>query len=1105
MLPGIGGTLFPGQYLTERVAHDARAAFDAVTLERQRRRFAIWWARVEETCGPATGLRALFDLACMPFFGMLGYRARDARWQANRVEVRLLTPGGRPIALIVRPWANQPSGVWREIASAARDAGASWGFVAAPPFYSLLDLQGVVRRAADFHLPAALDTRSFASLWALASAQSLDAGPDGSRIDGLLAAAARYQHRVREDLQQGVHVALAEIARAIGRRPGGMPLDEALTIVYRMLFLLFAESRDLVPRDHPVYAQGYSVATLVRDALADDASPGLWEGLAAITRLSRTGCRSDDLIVHPFNGRLFARREAPSLERHRAPAAAGKDRDRALGRALVALGSRPGQGGRTEIAYADLGVDELGAVYERVLDLPSAGPGRASNVRGSTRSFSKRRKETGTFYTPQPLADFVVRRTLGPLVAGRPPDAILALRVVDPAMGSGAFLVAACRYLAAAYERALVDDGDVTAGDLNERERADIRRVIAERCLVGVDVNPVAVQVARLSLWLATLAEGRPLTFLDHRLRSGNSLIGAWPDDLTRLTGGRARADVTLPLFENIDLDHAVRQTVRPLLDLVTDPSSTLAEVQAKERAWTRIAGPTSPLARWRLACDLWCSRWCAAGWSAAETGALIAAVLRGDRTLPRALLERRIAEADALRQAQGFFHWPLEFADVFYESTGLPRERPGFDAVIGNPPWEMLRRDAASAPPGPARDSLAGFIRNAGAYRCSTGHINLYQPFVERAISLCRPAGRIGLVLPWGVAVDDGAAALRRRLVENGMLESIVGFDNAGALFPIHRGIRFALVNCINDHRPGDIQGHFGLTTSEDIENLGERDHLDTAWPIRLSASTLRRIGGPLLRIPDARRSDELRLVDRWMRTYPPVGGASGWNARFGRELNATDDRRHFGPAGLPIIEGKHIEPFRVCTNRIVHRIQPERALSLLPDARFKIARLGYRDVSSVSNTRSLIAAVLPADVVTTHTIYCLRTPTSSQAAHFLCAVFNSFVMNVVVRLLMGGHVTTSLVEQLPVPVWTAGPGSMRLARLAQRLSRGHADRLAARLEAEVAAMYNVAAADFDRILSGFPLVPDGFKAAARQELATVLREEGRPEGEERTGDSER
>src|SRR5205823_1883192 len=183
---------------------------------------------------------------------------------------------------------------------------------------------------------------------------------------------------------------------------------------------------------------------------------------------------------------------------------------------------------RERIAYRDLGVEQLGAVYETLLDYEPR-VDAANHV--TLEAGSGVRKATGTFYTPQPIAEYLVRRTLGPLVAGATPERILRLRILDPSMGSGAFLVAACRYLAAAYERALADEG---GGDLDDRDRAVIRRTIAERCLYGVDRNPMAVQLARLSLWLATLAADRPLGFLDHRLRTGDSLLGAWLADLRR-------------------------------------------------------------------------------------------------------------------------------------------------------------------------------------------------------------------------------------------------------------------------------------------------------------------------------------------------------------------------------------------------------------------------------------------------------------------------------------------------------------------------------------------------------------------------------------------
>ena len=230
-------------------------------------------------------------------------------------------------------------------------------------------------------------------------------------IDTLVHLASRYQDRVRDDLQHGVVSALATLSETAetGR-------DEALVIVYRILFLLFVEARDLVPRSHAIYGRSYSVGQLVREALADRDARGSWDALAAITRLSRVGCRTDDLIVRPFNGRLFARRAAPSLEarslsrRSRRRLRRGMARCAARSSPLVhdkvPEGSRRS---RTAISASN----NSGAVYERVLDLEPA-------ARRTTRQHSSLRKQTGTFYTPQPLAEFVVRRTLAPLVAGRP-------------------------------------------------------------------------------------------------------------------------------------------------------------------------------------------------------------------------------------------------------------------------------------------------------------------------------------------------------------------------------------------------------------------------------------------------------------------------------------------------------------------------------------------------------------------------------------------------------------------------------------------------------------------------------------------------------------
>ncbi|MGE5838220.1 MAG: hypothetical protein ACM4AI_27345, partial [Acidobacteriota bacterium] len=428
-LPGIGGTLFPGQYLADAFDAAIPRSAGGGNLDRQWRRFRGWWDRVDATCGPATGIRALFDLVAMPLAGMLGFRARHVDFDRSSAVVRLETPAGTAVGMFVLPWAVRPSSVWRDLNVASRAFNLRWTFVVAPPFVSVVPAQTRgLRRSVDFHFPDVLDTRSFGRFHALCHATSLEAATPGnpaSMLDELIAGGITFQDRVRNDLQDGVVRALAALGPALRRRSpptSESRFDEALTLVYRVLFLLFAESRNLVPGRHAVYGPTYSIGALCRQVIAGGPPTGLWDGLAAITRLSRAGCQTDDLIVRPFNGRLFAKAAAPSLEAHpsaRTPTPASRTRDGAIGLTLVSLASREGRGGRQEIAYADLGVEQLGAVYERVLDFdPRVAIDRTQISKPHRAPHSRRRKESGTFYTPQALAEFVVRRTLAPLVEG---------------------------------------------------------------------------------------------------------------------------------------------------------------------------------------------------------------------------------------------------------------------------------------------------------------------------------------------------------------------------------------------------------------------------------------------------------------------------------------------------------------------------------------------------------------------------------------------------------------------------------------------------------------------------------------------------------------
>ena len=1075
-LPGISGSLFPGRYLVDQLLIDARADLhahdDSITAQHRegmRRRLRHWWRNVTATCGPASGVRALFDIGAMPLAAALGFRASTADFSARMARARLdpraaHDHAGAPVALLVAPWAHRSPAIWRDAATHARDCGASWCLIFAPPHLQILDATTWSRRVVEFTFPDVIDcSDSFDRLLALAGAAALttNGGRHIPRIAHLIARGEAFQDAVREDLQLGVADSLDVLARVVPGR------DEPLAIIYRVLFLLFAESRDLLPWQHPLYGPAYSMSTMCGAACADPRAPGFWTGLAAVSRLLRIGCRTPELDVRPFNGHLFSRAAVPSLERqpqHRGTRAAAEDR--AIADTLIQLSTRPARHGRESITYHDLGVEQLGGVYERVLGHPH-------------------RKQSGSFYTPRALTEFVVRRTLTPLTRNAAADDILALRVVDPAMGSGAFLVAACHHLADAYHRALVRERRVAEHEVDDAMQAEFRRLVAQRCLYGVDRNPVAVQLSRLSLWLATLAGGKPLTFLDHRLRTGDALVGARPQDLRHVT---ARATSRpMPLFD-VEAERDFGCVAAPLLAMAAEPDDTVETVRRKEALWSRLSRDASALSRWRLAAHLWCARWFADGdaaTSVAEVRAAIDAVLRGDGTLPAATLARRLRAAGSAAERHRFFHWPIEFADAFVDADGHPRADAGFDAVIGNPPWEMLRDDHGE---GGTPAQLVRFIRGCGQYvACGRGHVNLYQPFLERALDLTRAGGQVGLVLPWGLASDDGAAALRTRLLDRCRTSTVVGFDNAGAIFPVHRGVRFLALVTSPGGGTDELPMRGGIASAAEIERLCD-DEGEMVAPMRISRGTLAMAGGALRRIPDLRRPHDAQLLDELTRRFPALGRADGWRAEFGRELNVTEDRDAFGDRGWPVIEGKHIQPFTADVNAPRFRITASALARAMPGRAVARARLAYRDVSAVSNRQSLIAAIVPANVVTTHTLFCLKTALDPERQHFLCACFNSYVLNAVVRLLMGGHLTTSLVESLPVPPWTGSRLQRTIARLSRRLSeRGPSVRLAARLQARVAQEYGVDHDTFGRILATFPIIPESERLDALSQLKDI------------------
>jgi hypothetical protein len=602
-----------------------------------------------------------------------------------------------------------------------------------------------------------------------------------------------------------------------------------------------------------------------------------------------------------------------------------------------------------------------------------------------------------------------------------------------------------------------------------------------------VDINPTAVQLARLSLWLTTLAADRPLTFLDHHLRVGDSLAGTWLSRL-RHAPGKTRGGGERPLLVD---DGSVAGTIRGLLpirfDLSHGPSDTAAQVHAKERALSLLTSAGAPLRGWIRLADVWCSAWFGhPPIPAAAFGALSDAVLTGRGPLPQKsaadLLERVADTAERTR----LFHWELEFPEVFFDPDGNPSPAGGFDAIVGNPPWDMVRADRTGGRSEADRDgaALVRFARDSGTYAShGDGHVNLYQLFVDRAIALTRPAGRIGLVLPSGVMSDVGSAPLRRRLFSECDVQRVVGFTNRSGLFPIHRSVRFVLLSAVVGRSTSEVMCRFGETDPAALDTAtGDDGRIPCDWfSARVSTRLLEKISGPGLAVPDARSDRDLAILEQAATLFAPVGSAEGWGATFGRELNATGHRRWFdkNTSGFAVLEGKMIEPFRTRVELARTWIDPDAAARLL-GPRCLRPRLAYRDVAGATNRVTLIAAILPSRTVSTHTLFCLKTALTLPRQRILCALYNSLVVNFLVRLRVTTHVTTAMVERLPVPREDQlGPIAGELDELASVLAREHDSSAFVRLNALAARVYQLSPTDFGHVLDTFPLVDPRERAA--------------------------
>lgn len=651
--------------------------------------------------------------------------------------------------------------------------------------------------------------------------------------------------------------------------------NELLRLVYRLIFLMVAEDRNLLhpekakPDARKLYAEGYSLAALRAQcyrAASWDKHHDRYEGVKIVFRALAQG---QNALALPALGGLFAEDRLPHLETARL-------RNRAFMEALYRLSWLSDKAGMVPVNWRAMETEELGSVYESLLELqPQLGEDGKTLLFASEAAEQKgnQRKTTGSYYTPDSLVQALLDTALDPVLdkteaeADDPAKALLKLSVIDPACGSGHFLLAAARRIATRLAR-IRADGTPALADFRHALRD-----VARSCLHGVDRNPMAVELTKVALWIETVDPGLPLGFFDAQIRCGDALLGVFdlkvlqdgiPDAAYKPLTGDDKDTAKYYLQANRDtkkgqggFDFGAGQVAMPeMKPLALDfsgfrdlPEDTVEQIGAKAGRFRELRKGQA-FVRATAAANLYVAAFLLPKVGGAPAGASARTVPTTEE-LWMALNQGKIRQAmvdapKAARRARAF-HWPLEFPDVM--------QRGGFDVVLGNPPWEKAnikyeeffqkheptildaKNDAEreikiegllATNPRVYRiymnlleetEKKINYLRHSGFLPLtSNGFINYYSSFAELMLKLMGKAARSGAILQSGIATDKTNEDFFRFIVSNGHLHSLFDFINSERIFNIHSAFKFSLVTLARGRVTSAPLFAFNLTNPSEI-----------------------------------------------------------------------------------------------------------------------------------------------------------------------------------------------------------------------------------------------------------------------------------------------
>lgn len=608
--------------------------------------------------------------------------------------------------------------------------------------------------------------------------------------------------------------------------------DSSLIYLYRLIFVLYAEAegRELLDTSNEIYEQSYSLNSLKQEVAEeldsgdpkyrgwqDNLQSRLDELFTLIDKGSKSrGIPEEDLYIPAYNGGLF-RTDPDEDDSAEARFLANHDVGDAYLAKVVELLTRSKNsngGGKIFVDYSSLDVRHLGSIYEGLLEYQlnvadeplalddgeyvSADEGDDVVVQEGEvylTTGSGERKATGSYYTPEYVVEYIVENTLEPLVddirmdlAGRSArgedrgfaeefaERVFDLKILDPAMGSGHFLTSAIDYLAReiidAQERQAAQQGIETVDEDHDINWA--RRQVAQRCIYGVDLNPLAVELAKVSLWLRTLAAEQPLAFLDHHLKTGNSLVGSDIEEIEELDseGGGDDQNVSLAEF-GVARKGTIEQLMRIYEDFIAIENQELADVKEMESKYdeferNKLRQRLEGMANVHTAEDFGLDN------LPSDAYERMASALESDNEWQTIENMQWYQDAQEWADHSHYFHWKLEYPEVFYDEEGSGRVNAGFDAVIGNPPYVNV-----SQLPDSQRDYLSVAFSETYA-----GNSDILYYFMQRGLEVSREGGILGLIVARYFAQAKYAEDLREYLLSNSKIKTIVDFGNYQA-FP--------------------------------------------------------------------------------------------------------------------------------------------------------------------------------------------------------------------------------------------------------------------------------------------------------------------------------